>query len=98
MVYALVCQKYQGEPNLQQLVGEIPWGQNLAIMSKVKEQVARRYYLEATLEMGWSRNVLIHQIKSQAFERHQLADKQHNFQKALPKHLAFFTLPNVYRD
>lgn len=78
-------QEYQAEPNLQQLVGEIPWGQNLAIMSKVKDLAARRYYLEATLEMGWSR---IHQIKSQAFERHYLADKQHNFQKALPKHLA----------
>ncbi len=81
-------QEYQGETNLQQLVGEIPWGQNLTIMSKVKDLAARRYYLEATLEMGWSRNVLIHQIKSQAFERHQLVEKQHNFQKALPKHLA----------
>lgn len=45
-------------------------------------------YLKATIEMGWSRNVLIHQIKSQAYERHRVAVKQHNFRAALPVHLA----------
>ncbi len=80
--------EYQEDEDLQQLVGEIPWGQNLAIMAKVKDRNARHYYLKSTLEMGWSRNVLVHQIESQAYERHQLADKQHNFDKALPEHLA----------
>lgn len=81
-------QEYHDDTNLQQLVGEIPWGQNLSIMAKVKDRDARQYYLKATIEMGWSRNVLVHQIESQAYERHHLADKQHNFQKALPEHLA----------
>ena len=58
------------------------------ILSKAKEREARRYYLRATVEMGWSRNVLIHQIQSCAYERHRVANKQHNFQAALPKHLA----------
>jgi len=80
--------EYQHDVDLQQLVGEIPWGQNLVIMSKVKDKTAREYYLKATLEMGWSRNVLLHQVKSQAYERHRLANKQHNFHKALPEHLA----------
>jgi len=80
--------EYHEDTNLQQLVGDIPWGQNLTIMSKVKDRDARYYYLKATVEMGWSRNVLIHQIKSQAYERHHLANKQHNFQQALPEHLA----------
>ncbi len=79
---------YRDDKDLQQLVGDLPWGQNLAIMAKVKQRDARLYYLKATREMSWSRNVLIHQIESQAFERHQLVDKQHNFQQALPKHLA----------
>lgn len=79
---------YRDDANLQQLVGEIPWGQNLTILSKVKDHDARHYYLKATREMGWSRNVLIHQIKSQAYERHSLPTKQHNFQRALPEHLA----------
>lgn len=81
-------QEYQDDPNLQQLVGEIPWGQNLTIMSKVKDREARSYYLKATQEMGWSRNVLIHQIESEAYQRHQLTNKKHNFEQALPKHLA----------
>lgn len=79
---------YHDDTKLQQLVGEIPWGQNLAIMSKVKDRDARHYYLQATIELGWSRNVLVHQIESDAYARHRLADKQHNFQQALPQHLA----------
>jgi predicted nuclease of restriction endonuclease-like (RecB) superfamily len=80
--------EYRDGENLQQIVGEIPWGQNLVILSKVKDRKARQYYVQATIEMGWSRNVLLHQVKSQAYERHRLSGKQHNFQKALPEHLA----------
>lgn len=46
------------------------------------------YYLQATAEMGWSRDVLLHQIKAKAYERHALQAKQHNFERALPAHLA----------
>lgn len=80
--------EYQEDTILQQLVGELPWGHNLTIMSKVKDKDARYYYLKSSLEMGWSRNVLLHQIKSQGYERHKLNNKQHNFYKALPEHLA----------
>lgn len=79
---------YKDDQELPQLVAEIPWGQNLEILSKVKDPAARCYYLQTTREMGWSRNVLIHQIHSQAYERHCLVNKQHNFQQALPEHLA----------
>lgn len=79
---------YRDKPNLQQLAGEIPWFSNMAILDKVSNPVAREYYLRATRDMGWSRNVLIHQIEAGAYERHRLAHKQHNFPKALPKHLA----------
>lgn len=80
--------EYQAEPNLQQLVGEIPWGQNLLIMAKVKDPAARAYYLRKTSEQGWSRNVLLNQVNGQAYERHILAEKQHNFAETLPEHLA----------
>ena len=80
--------EYQIDPNLQQLVGEIPWGQNLLIMAKVKDRAARVYYLQMTAEQGWSRNVLLNQVKGQAYERHALAEKQHNFAETLPEHLA----------
>jgi len=80
--------EYKDYLNLQQAVGEIPWGHNIIIMSKVKDIKAREYYLKATAEMGWTRNVLSYQIKSQAYERQVVTGKQHNFEKVLPKHLA----------
>lgn len=80
--------EYRDNTILQQLVGEIPWGQNLLIMQRVKPAEARTYYLRATAEMGWSRNVLLNQIKAKAYERHRSTSKQHNFERALPVHLA----------
>lgn len=80
--------EYKSYPILQQLVAEIPWGQNLVILSKIKDINAREYYLRAVLEQGWSRSVLVMQVDSQAYERHLLTKKQHNFEKALPQHLA----------
>lgn len=80
--------EYHDDPNLLQLVREIPWGQNIMIMTKVKAAAQRRYYLKATAELGWSRNVLLNQMKGQAFERHRAENKQHNFDDALPEHLA----------
>src|SRR3989338_4921409 len=60
--------EYQEHANLQQLAGEIPWFSNITILSKVKDPAARAYYLRATAEMGWSRAVLLNQIKAKAYE------------------------------
>lgn len=38
--------------------------------------------------MAWSRNVLLNQVKAQAYERHLTGPKQHNFRQALPEHFA----------
>lgn len=80
--------EYKDYPFLQRLVAEIPWGQNLVILSKVKDKSIREYYINCVLEQGWTRDVLILQINSQAYERHLLTKKQHNFETALPEHLA----------
>lgn len=81
-------EQYQDNPKLRQLVAEIPWGHNLLIINKIKDENIREYYIKASKENGWSRNVLLNQIKANAYSRHKLDDKQHNFDKALPKHLA----------
>lgn len=72
---------------LQQLVAEIPWGQNILIFERVKDETARGYYLEATARLGWTRNVLLNQIKAEAYQA-SLQDKAHNFPAVLPQHLA----------
>jgi predicted nuclease of restriction endonuclease-like (RecB) superfamily len=73
---------------LLQLVAEIPWGQNLLILNKLSDPAARLYYLRATARFGWSRNVLLNQIKAGAYERAVTEKKTHNFPLALPKYLA----------
>jgi predicted nuclease of restriction endonuclease-like (RecB) superfamily len=80
--------EYADHPNLLQLVREIPWGQNITIMTKVKDVAAREYYLRATAELGWSRSVLSLQIGAHAYQRQALAPKQHNFKQNLPESLA----------
>lgn len=73
---------------LRQLVAEVPWGHNLLILNKLSDPVSRLYYLRATARFGWSRNVLLNQIKAGAYERAVTEKKTHNFPLALPEHLA----------
>jgi len=72
---------------LAQLVPEIPWGHNILIMQKIKISKEREYYIQACIKFGWSRNVLLNQIKAEAYAV-SLKQKTHNFPKALPKYLA----------
>ena len=73
---------------LRQLVAEIPWGHHLLVMNKLDNSAARLYYLRATAHFGWSRNVLLTQIKAGAYERAVQEKKAHNFTLALPENLA----------
>jgi predicted nuclease of restriction endonuclease-like (RecB) superfamily len=68
---------------VQQLVAQIPWGHNQVILDKLKEHELRKWYIEKTIENGWSRNVLVMQIESGAHLR--LGKAQTNFKDTLPK-------------
>lgn len=83
----LLYLEYNDNSKLAQLVREIPWGQNIVIMQKVKDVKEREYYIHATAKMGWSRNVLLNQIKADAYALGQ-RQKTHNFPRTLPIHLA----------
>jgi len=80
--------EYKGKPELLKLALQIPWSQNLLIISKVSEEEQRRYYLESTIKMGWSRAVLLNQIKANAYEHHISNTKQNNFEITLPANLS----------
>lgn len=73
--------EYQGQEKLQPLVGEVGWAHNLAILGKCKDPQEREFYLRMTRKFGWSKNVLIHQIENQGFEKSLLG--QTNFDRAL---------------
>jgi predicted nuclease of restriction endonuclease-like (RecB) superfamily len=69
-------------------VTAVPWGHHANILAKLTAPAARLYYLRATARFGWSRRVLLNQIKAGAYERSLKEGKAHNFPAALPEHLA----------
>jgi len=80
--------EYKDKPELLELTNKIPWGQNLVILHKIKNDEEKKYYLTATDKLAWSRAVLINQIKAEAYNR-QLTDKKlNNFERTLPAHLS----------
>ena len=62
-------QEYLALGKLQPLVGEIGWAHNLVIMGRCKDPLEREFYLRMTKKFGWSRNVLVHQIENESYEK-----------------------------
>jgi len=76
---------------------QIPWGHNLVIISKTNSTEEAQFYVQKTVENGWSRNVLVHQIESNLFVR--TGKTVSNFSKTLPavqSDLAQQTLKDPY--
>ena len=76
---------YTGLEKLAPLVREIGWSHNLAILERCKDALEREFYLRMTRKFGWSKNVLIHQIDNQSYEKSLLG--QTNFDQALTPEL-----------
>lgn len=72
----------------RQLVASVPWGHHVLLLGKIKEAAALMFYLRETACFGWSRAVLLNQIKAGTFERSLLEKKTHNFELALPEEMA----------
>jgi len=69
---------------LQRGVAKLPWKNNLTLMTKIKNEKERNWYINKNLENGWNNTVLIHQIELKLYERQAVAEKVSNFEKALP--------------
>jgi predicted nuclease of restriction endonuclease-like (RecB) superfamily len=76
---------YTDLEKLAPLVREIGWSHNLAILERCKDPLEREFYLRMTRKFGWSKNVLIHQIDNQSYEKSLLG--QTNFDQALTPEL-----------
>ena len=73
---------YPDEVIVQQLAGQIPWFHNCTLLDKAKDPAEREWYMRQTIQHGWSRNVLVHQIDSNLYVRQGQA--QTNFDRTLP--------------
>jgi predicted nuclease of restriction endonuclease-like (RecB) superfamily len=81
----LFYETYVNQEKLAPLVREIGWTHNLVIMEKCKDDLEREFYLRMTHKFGWTKNVLIHQIENQTYEKTLL--NQTNFEKTLPEEI-----------
>ena len=63
-------------------VFNIPWFQNIVIVQKIKNAEERLWYVQKSIEFGWSRTILEMQIDSQLFHRQGKAIT--NFAAILP--------------
>jgi predicted nuclease of restriction endonuclease-like (RecB) superfamily len=82
---------------VQQLVGQIPWGHNVLLLTRLKKPEHRLWYARATITNGWSRAVLDAQIATHAHRRQGKAIT--NFKRTLPAErsdLAQQTLKDPY--
>ncbi len=76
------AEAYPDEQIVQQIVGRLPWGHNVVILTKFKDPKLREWYALACIEHGWSRAVLEAQIETHLHERQGKAVT--NFQRTLP--------------
>lgn len=77
------AEAYPDEAIVQQVVGQIPWGHNIRLLETVKDPAERLWYAQQAIAHGWSRNVLVHHIERQLYQRQGEAIT--NFETALPK-------------
>jgi predicted nuclease of restriction endonuclease-like (RecB) superfamily len=90
---------YPDFQKVQRGVALLPWRNNLTLLSKIKDEAARQWYIDQNLENGWNNTVLTHQIETKLYERQAIADKTANFDKQLPSpfsELAEETLKSPY--
>jgi predicted nuclease of restriction endonuclease-like (RecB) superfamily len=86
---------YKDDSKLAQAVREISWGQNIIIFEKCKSDDEKEYYIKNTIENSWNRNVLMHHIKTDLFNRDKTENKSNNFEVALPTKLSELALDIV---
>ena len=107
-----------GDVNVQQVVAQIeedvffsvPWGHHLYIISQCKDVDKAIFYLNQTVEQGWSRAVLLNFLDTDLYERQGkavtnfdrlLPDVQSDLAKQTlkdPYNFDFLTLDSAYRE
>ena len=53
------AEAYPDDTIVQQLVGQLPWGHNVLLLTRLKDTGQRDWYVRQTLVHGWSQPVVI---------------------------------------
>ncbi|OGQ88714.1 MAG: hypothetical protein A2512_03670 [Deltaproteobacteria bacterium RIFOXYD12_FULL_56_24] len=92
------AEAWPDEAIVQQAVGQLPWGHNLVLLTRLKNPAMRLAYAGRAIQHGWSRNVLNIHIETRLLERSGKAVT--NFDERLPaphSDLARESLKDPYR-
>ena len=76
------AEAWPDEEFVQQVAAQIPWFHNCVLLDKLQRQEDRIWYAKASVQYGWSRNVLVHQIETRLHKRAGAAVT--NFERTLP--------------
>jgi predicted nuclease of restriction endonuclease-like (RecB) superfamily len=93
------AQIFEDIENLQVPLADLTWYHHQALMDKTADAEHYLWYAAKTVENGWSRPILVHQIEYKLYERQALTEKATNFERTLPSpqsELARDTLKNPY--
>lgn len=77
------AEAYSDQDFVQALPSQVTWYHNCTLLDKVKDPTEREWYIAQTIQNGWTRDVLVHQVESGLFARQGRAIT--NFQATLPK-------------
>ena len=59
---AKLAVRFSDRKIVQEVLAQITWYHNIALMDKAKTAKERIWYANAAVQNGWVRNVLVHQI------------------------------------
>lgn len=63
------AEAWPDRPIVQQLAAQLPWAHNCVLIDRAKDADTRAFYIRKTIEHGWSRSVLTHQLDTQLHKR-----------------------------
>ena len=72
----------EGKEFVQVPLAQISWYHHISLLSKVKDEAQRAYYITETAQNGWSRDVMLHQIDNGYI--HAKGHAINNFEQTLP--------------
>ena len=90
---------YPDFSKVQHSVALLPWRNNLTLMSKIKNEDERQWYINQNIENSWNNVSLEHHIEMKLYARQAIAEKSSNYERLLQSpfsELAEETLKNPY--
>lgn len=76
---------HQQSEILRQSVAVLPWGHNLLLLNRCKTPEEACFYATRSIELGWTRDILLNYIKADAYTAEKGCPKQSNFKETLPE-------------